>query len=471
LNVAKEPETEKPSASKPGRRPITIDLPAEEVGRKASSEASSSSAASAQASSPSSESRAAAGEPSYDPQSNAGADEKAASKGREIPSAFATGKTGQSNSPPKWRPIDDPPQRPAFIPIMIAGIAGALIAAFAVVGLALSGYLSPKPDNGLAGEVEALKAEVAILKQPKPDENLGALQEQLAALAQKVSEGAAASPGAATEVQLKGIQDRVAAIEQAGSETTVPDDLKAQLTKLTDDLAALRNAAPADAASLANALTPLREKLDQLSAHVDELSGRIDAAPDEDRVAAIESRLDDTSRKIDLAAALAPAVIADALQAAIESGRPFSVELTALKTLGVGGDTVNQLAADGATGVSTLDKLRSDFEAAIASTDLTPTAPETTGTIDRLLKSAQDLVDVRPEHPTAGNDPGAIVARIRGAVDAGDLKRALQEWNALPDPVKASTTDWAHSVEVRDKANDLVASVRSDALSKLGAGQ
>ena len=108
---------------------------------------------------------------------------------------------------------------------------------------------------------------------------------------------------------------------------------------------------------------------------------------------------------------------------------------------------------------------------AIATTDLTPTAPATTGTIDRLWQSAQGLVDVRPAHPTEGTDPGAIVARIRGALDAGDLKRALEEWNTLPDAIKTPTADWARQVEARAKADDLVAAVRSEALSKLGAGQ
>jgi hypothetical protein len=476
LNLANEPDSEAPSGSKPKRRPITIDLPAEEVGRKtASVEASSSSAASAQAAAAQSGEGKVAAENSSaklagDRASDAKSEEKPAPTAKESPSAFATGRTGPSASPPKWRPIDDPPQRPAFVPMLVAAIIGALIAAFAVVGLSLSGYLSPKSNDGLAAEVEALKAEVASLKQAEPDGGFSALQQQVAALEQRVGEAAAATPGAPTEA-LKEIQDRIAVIEQRNGGANAPDELKAQLTKLTEDLASLRSATPADAATLESSLRPISEKLDQLSARVDELSRRIDAAPAEDRIAAIESKLGERSTKIDLAAALAPAVIADALEAAIESGRPFSAELAALKSLGVGGESVDHLAADGGTGVSTLAELRSAFETAIASTDLTPTAPETTGTIDRLLKSAQDLVEVRPEHPAEGTDPGAIVARIRAALDAGDLKRALQEWNSLPDALKAPMTDWAREVEVRAKADELVASVRSEALSMLGAGQ
>ena len=87
------------------------------------------------------------------------------------------------------------------------------------------------------------------------------------------------------------------------------------------------------------------------------------------------------------------------------------------------------------------------------------------------LPSARGLVEVRPAHPTAGSDPAAIVARIRGALAAGDLKSALAEWATLPDPIKAPTADWAKKAEARVAAEDLVARVRRAALSALGAGR
>ena len=480
--MANEPDNE--DASKPKRRPITIDLPAEEVGRKAASaEAAASSSASAQGgdavgAEPSGATdevkvAEASAKPAADDSTGAKAEPKAGPTGPEIPSAFATRKTASSSSPPKWRPIDDPPPPPqrTFGPILMAGIAGAAIAAIVVVGLFVSGLLPPRPDDGVAAEVAALTAELASLKQAAPNDDLTSLQQQVTALEQKVAESASAPPSGATDAQLKDFQDRLTALEQTGDQTASTDELEAQVSKLAQDLAALRNATPADAASLESSLTPIREELDQLSTRVEELAARVDATPAEDRIAGIEAKLDETTKKVDLAAALAPAVIADALDAAIDSGRPFSAELAALKSLAIGGDSVEQLATDAEAGVATLAELRSGFETAIAATDLTPTAPETTGTIDRLWQSAQGLVDVRPAHPTEGTNPSAIITRIHGALDAGDLKRAIEEWNTLPDSIKTPTADWARQVEARIKADDLVASVRSEALLKLGAGQ
>ena len=74
-----------------------------------------------------------------------------------------------------------------------------------------------------SAEIEALKGEVASLKQAGPDDGLASLQQQVAALEQKVGEAAAASPTGPTEAQLKDVQDRVAALEQAGGEAGSAD--------------------------------------------------------------------------------------------------------------------------------------------------------------------------------------------------------------------------------------------------------
>ena len=102
---------------------------------------------------------------------------------------------------------------------------------------------------------------------------------------------------------------------------------------------------------------------------------------------------------------------------------------------------------------------------------LTSPIPDNAGTVDRLLESARGLVAVRPARPTEGADPDAIVSRIRGALAAGDLEAALAEWKTLPDSIKSPTAEWARLAETRQKANNLVAKVRSAALSGLESGQ
>jgi hypothetical protein len=114
--------------------------------------------------------------------------------------------------------------------------------------------------------------------------------------------------------------------------------------------------------------------------------------------------------------------------------------------------------------------LRQEFEAAVAKMDLRSPIPENAGTFDRLLGSARGLVQVRPADPVAGSDPAAVVARMRGALAAGDLKTALAERESLPEPAKTATADWARAADARRAAGELVAELRAEALSRLGAG-
>jgi hypothetical protein len=119
-------------------------------------------------------------------------------------------------------------------------------------------------------------------------------------------------------------------------------------------------------------------------------------------------------------------------------------------------------------GLPTLPELRAQFEEQAAAIDLSMPVPASAGPLDRLLGSARGLVEVRPAKPTGGTDPGAVLARIRGALEAGDLENALAEWNALPEDARAPLAEWARSVEARVTAEKLVAELRSEALSRLG---
>ena len=253
--------------------------------------------------------------------------DKTGATGQEIPSAFATRKSGTS-SPPRWRPIDDPPQRRPFAPVLIAAFAGAAIAGVAVVALVFTGYLSPKSDDGLAAEIEALKGEVASLKQATPDEGLTSLQQQVAALEQKVGEAAAPLPSGPTDAQLKEVQDRVTALEQTDGGEDSTAEMETQLTKLTEDVAALKNAAPPTAASRECARAGLP------SSSINCRRGSTTVGTAMQRLPKIASRRSRPSwmiraRGSDLAAALAPAVIADCARRGNRFGRPFQNEMAA----------------------------------------------------------------------------------------------------------------------------------------------
>lgn len=466
--MTKEPDSQDASAQQPKRKPITIDLPAEEIGRKAAAEsAAEAGSGSAQ---PHATAAAASAPGIGTPPGKTDAPDKSKAPPADpvTPSAFATRKTGATTPPPpKWRPIDEPPPPPPprpFMPLLLAAVLGGIVGAAVIFGLMFSGYLAQGDDAELFAEVNALKSEVASARQPQPPPDLAPLEQQVAALEKSVGELSRVSPDGTPDAALTELQARVATLEQTGGASGATAELEQRMAELGEQVAALRNAQPADAASLEESLAPLREQ-------VGTLATQVDAAPTAERIATLEQTLDQVSQEVGAATALAPAIAADALDAALESGRPFSTELAALKNLGADPAAVEVLSSRAADGLPTMAQLRSGFEAAVASVELTAPIAEATGTIDRLWQSARGLVEVRPTRPTEGADPGAVVARIRGALAAGDLKAALAEREALPDTLKAATADWATRAEARVKADDLVAATRAEALGKLGAGQ
>jgi hypothetical protein len=277
------------------------------------------------------------------------------------------------------------------------------------------------------------------------------------------------APAAAPdEGALQAVQDRLVQLEESVAETAAgaPSNeagarLAARLNALAGEIEALKRGAPPDLSGLENGLAELRREVGALSSEMEGL-------PRADRIASIEAKLGETSEQAEKAAALGPAVAADALAAAADAGRPFTSELAALQALGVDAE-VAALEPHAATGMPTLAAIRARFETEVTGLDLSQPVAEGAGALDRLLESARGLVEVRPAHPTEGADPAAVVTRIRAALAAGDLKTALAEWNTLPEAIRARTADWAKIGETRLAVDDLISRLRAEALARLGS--
>jgi hypothetical protein len=199
------------------------------------------------------------------------------------------------------------------------------------------------------------------------------------------------------------------------------------------------------------------------------LEKAIAALPTVQRVASLESALNEIKAQAQKAETLGPAIAANALASALETGAPFRAELDALRGLGLDQATLASLEPHAEKGLPTKAQLQSSFEDAIAKVDLRQPIAENAGAVSRLLRSARGLVEVRAAGPAKGTEPAAIAARIRAALQAGDLKTALGEWQALADPAKASTADWARVAQARQDADELAARLRTEALSRVAA--
>jgi hypothetical protein len=87
--------------------------------------------------------------------------------------------------------------------------------------------------------------------------------------------------------------------------------------------------------------------------------------------------------------------------------------------------------------------------------------------LDRLARSAASLVRIRPAGESAGEDAPALVSRIEGALQRGDVAEALALYDRLPAEVKEPGRDWATRARQRVDAEAAARGLLDEALDKL----
>ena len=311
------------------------------------------------------------------------------------------------------RPIYPAQHRTSNSGALAAGILGGLIALLGAGVLQYAGIMpSLGPGGGntaieqsLAGDIEALKAQLAAAPAPQAAADLSPLDARIAELEKKTAE---AGNGAAADVS----------------------GLNAQITNLTGEIATLK-AALADAQQSTEAAKS-------------ELSTRLDAA---------EKKIDEPASDVQLARAVA----VTALKTAIDRGGPFLAELDALKSVAATDPAVTGLAEDAKTGISPRADLVRDFPA-VADTMLEATrhTDPNQGVFSRLMDSASSAIRIRPVGSVEGEGPEAVVARIEDKLVNGDLKGASLEWDALPEPAKAAGAAFKTKLDQRIRVEGLI---------------
>ena len=251
-------------------------------------------------------------------------------------------------------------------------------------------------------------------------------------------------------------------------------------------------AAEAQAKSLGDALAALRGRLDEIAATGAGAAKQADAALNAAQAAKTalqRSDFDALAQRImalesatkALAAATAPlaagaddraarlTIAAEALRAALERGEPYQAELATLHALGVDQNATAPLEAFAATGVPSAAALSRELEALVPAMQdaAAPTRDDATF-LGRLTANAQKLVRISPAGAPRGNDPAAVVARIRFDAAHADIAAALADINTLPDPAKSLAAAWSKKAAAREAALAAGRQIAADALAALG---
>jgi hypothetical protein len=233
-----------------------------------------------------------------------------------------------------------------------------------------------------------------------------------------------------------------------------------------------------------DAVTALRERIDAVAAATRRAQERADAAanaaeaaqkaeraggPDGwrtdlnalvDRIGAIEQSLRAMQAELvkgragaadDRAGRLAVAALA--LETAVHRGQPFAAELAAAKALAPDATALEPLDAFAGSGIGSASALAREINPLLPAM-LAAAAPERTdgSFLYKLQANAEKLVRIYPVGEVAGDEPVAVIARIEAKAARSDIDGVLAEAAKLPAKVQAPMQDWIKKAQSRAAA-------------------
>ncbi len=304
---------------------------------------------------------------------------------------------------------------------------------------------------GLIGGLVAGVAFIAydlFLRAPPADEGqrLSAIEERLDALAQREE----ADPAA-----LNAVENRLALVEDEASQAL-------QIAREASERPMPEIPTIPTEAIEANtqAVGALRGQLDTLSAQ----SGRMEGA-----ITDLQSTW--TAEWRSAASRLAAA---NHLAVAIAQGRPYVETYHVLSDLGVPVEQLSALepfAQEGAPGPAALAELlrRAATQMRREQAAEAPAAPDVGGGF--LQRLAERAITVEAVDAAPPVEAPREIAAIEAAVLAGDYETAAAGWDALPDPVREATAEWAETLRMRIAAAQAADNIGNEALAALAASR
>jgi hypothetical protein len=275
--------------------------------------------------------------------------------------------------------------------------------------------------------------------------------------------GEAAPPSAVPQANaaIDALGSRVAAIE---ARTANPAASSAPDPAVASRIEALEKSL----ASLRGELAALRAQSEKLAAAVNDVKSapRESSSPPVD-LSAINERIAQLERAIRAQTAevaqenakpvddvpLRRVVAAALLDVSVRQGDPYAAALAAAKSLADNPDALKPLDGFAASGVPSANALTRELLTLVPK--LSPPVQENStsgsGIVDRLQAGAAKLVRIE-RTDTAGNDRGAVVARVTAAALRNDLAEARRELKSLAPADRAAAQAWLDKADARDAA-------------------
>jgi hypothetical protein len=264
---------------------------------------------------------------------------------------------------------------------------------------------------------------------PQADAAIDALGSRVAAIEAKTANPAASAPDPAMASRIEGLEKSLASLR---GELAA---LRAQSEKLAAAVNDVKSA-PRESSSPPVDLSAINERIAQVERAIRAQTAEVaqeNAKP-----------VDDMPLRRVVAAAL--------LDVSVRQGDPYATALAAAKSLADNPDALKPLDGFAASGVPSANALTRELLTLVPK--LSPPAPENStgsGIVDRLQAGAAKLVRIE-RTDTAGNDRGAVVARVTAAALRNDLAEARRELKSLAPADRAAAQAWLDKADARDAA-------------------
>lgn len=323
----------------------------------------------------------------------------------------------------------------------VAGLAGGVLGLACAYGLAYAGLwptapvAPPEPDQRigrLAAEVPELQTRTDTVQ-----DELSTLDQRVAALEQQEPPSASPAPAEVTGLsdQLEALSQRLAALEEQAQSAPSAQPAEA-VTALEGELAAVKQQAQT-----------LAQRLDQTDQSVTALDQKVASAS---QTSGAEVRLP---------------LILSGLETAFDSGRPFDLELSALRQALPDIAVPKAVAAAAPEGLPRPESTVRQFEDALPTVLAgRPAAPDASWQ-DTAGNWFRGLIALRPSASGDGDGPEAGVSRIEEALARRDFITAHKELQSLPQPMQQAAGETAAQLETLAQAQQFLIDVRSTVLS------
>jgi len=473
------------------RKPATIDLKAKEVGTEGDKTSSTAAGKAASSKTTTASAKPAASKPAASEKSPAfGRSAKTSEKPSDKKPEPASKPSDTAKKPVENKPAPEDSGRKAGG--IISGLTGAVVA---IAGLGAIGQIDGARNLPLIGSLYggaaptvsgAADADALVALQNKVAEleaqsgngpnidlepvnsKISALESAVAAISEASADETSAEDALlagridAVESGLAGLKETLAGLEPAaGANGDGSSDLANTLEALGVRLAAVEEGASNNAAS-AEQLASIREQLDGLSGKLGDIEAKTAAnAKGLSSLSSQSTELKDTVATVQASEKVAKSVAVNALATAIRNDDPLTLPIASLEALIGESPETARLTALAQAGIPTVKELVAGLDSFTGGIQNPSKVSDNASLSEKFWANAQSLVSFRSSGPRDGDDPLAILSRVKDAVEKDNLVGANDEWMKLPAEVRETGQSWADQLAVRMEAYALQEEISS----------